>query len=83
MVEHNLAKVGVAGSSPVSRSRRDGRVVTKDGKAVGRQRWFFIGGIKPPLMLPERRQRGFIDPFDIFGRLKQKRRGVEQTRKQS
>ena len=25
LVEHNLAKVGVAGSSPVSRSRRQGR----------------------------------------------------------
>ncbi len=61
LVEHNLAKVGVAGSSPVSRSRRDGRAVTKDGRAVGRQDWFFIGGLKPPLMLVETRQRGFAD----------------------
>ena len=35
MVEHNLAKVGVAGSSPVSRSRTaEGR---KGGKTEGRK----------------------------------------------
>ena len=31
LVEHNLAKVGVAGSSPVSRSREEGSSVLTDG----------------------------------------------------
>ena len=35
MVEHNLAKVGVAGSSPVSRSVGSINVVACSGDAIG------------------------------------------------
>ena len=34
MVEHNLAKVGVAGSSPVSRSREEGSSVLAGGPSA-------------------------------------------------